>query len=281
MRARLFARFGPEAGLDVEFGDEATIGRGRDNSVPLSSREVSQQHARVFFDAESAAYWLEDLGSLNGTRLDGEPVSGRAPLGALHVLSFGAAAELFFLELDRGPEKPEEPETAALETTGRRTRIDAEAPILPAGLQAKRADAAAAGKPGSTTRVEESPAGLPPSLAGGHAAPVPAAAGRFGLEILGSPGGRFELHEGDNLLGRSGRARVVVANRVLSRRHAVLRVEGDRVWLRDEGSRNHTFVGGEEISGEVEIEPASELRFGRLEARLYLTGPVAGEEEPE
>jgi pSer/pThr/pTyr-binding forkhead associated (FHA) protein len=266
VRARLLGRFGPEAGLEVEFGGEATIGRGQENSVPLSSREVSQRHARVFFDADSGAYWVEDLGSLNGTLLDGEPVSGRCRLGDLHVLTFGAESELFFLALDRRPEEPAEEPAAA----SRRTRVDGEAPTLPPGLRAAGERAPGSPSPGSATRVDEAPAGLPPGLAAGEP-PVPAV-GCFVLEIRGGEGGRFELREGDNLIGRSGRARVFLRRKELSRRHATLRVEGDRVWLRDEGSRNHTFVGGEQITGEVELEAGSELRFGTIEALLSRPG---------
>ena len=293
MRARLFARYGPEEGLEVEFGAEATIGRGKENSVLLSSREVSQRHARVVYDADSAAYWVEDLGSLNGTLLDGEPVSGRQRLRGLHVLSFGAAAELFFVELDTRPGEPGEPETAAVAATGSRTRVDVEAPTLPPGLespperQGTRVERDMPSLPiglraqGDTTEPEspgtaaaEPSEDAPPAATGEQTA-----APRFVLEVRGRAGGSFELREGDNLIGRSGRARIVLADRELSRRHATLRVEGDRVWVRDEGSRNHTFVGDDEISEEVELEPGSELRFGRLAARLTLAGtgePEAG-----
>ena len=68
-------------------------------------------------------------------------------------------------------------------------------------------------------------------------------------------------------------------HRELSRRHATLRVAEGRVWLRDEGSRNHTYVADEEISDEVEIEPGTALRFGRLQARLSATELTGGEEE--
>ena len=277
MRARLLARYGPEEGLEVEFGAEATIGRGKENSVPLSSREVSQHHARVFFDPDSTAYWVEDLGSLNGTLVDGEPVSGRRRLAGLHVLSFGAAAELFFVELDTEAEERQEPETVPVDAAGSRTRVDAEAPTLPPALEAPPAregtrvehemptlpvDLRAGDEPEPEAGVEETPVAAPSEPA------AAARAARFFLEVGGADGGRFELRDGDNLVGRSGRARVVLANRELSRRHATLRVAGDRVWVRDEGSRNHTWVGDREISEEVELEPGSELRFGRLVARL-------------
>jgi pSer/pThr/pTyr-binding forkhead associated (FHA) protein len=299
MRARLFARFGPEKGLEVEFGEEATIGRGEENTVPLSSREVSQRHARVFFDTESAAYWVEDLDSLNGTDLDGEPVRGRERLSGLHVLTFGAAAELFFLALEGESEEPPvaEPEATARASAGsptrvdveapslpaelrqpeptEQTRVDSETPILPSGLQAKTSDSG-----GGVTRVEESLVELPSRLVSGQAPAAPAPPPRFVLDVQGEGGGRFELRQGDNLIGRSVRARITLRNRELSRRHATFRVEGDRVWLRDEGSRNHTFVAGEPIAEEVEVRSGSELHFGRLEARLLLPA-VGGEEEPE
>ncbi len=316
MRAQLFARFGPEQGLEIEFAEEATIGRGKDNSVLLKSREVSQHHARVFYDPESASYWVEDLASLNGTRLDGTSVSGRERLGGLHVLSFGATAELFFVELASEPEE----ETVAVQAVGSKTRVDGEAPALPPGLrqpavpdqtrvdgevptlppglnqpatldqtlvdaeeptlpvgaQAKLPDWAAGAAPGSATGIEEAPAVLPPSLVGGEA--TADARRRFVLQVPGSAGGRFELREGDNLVGRSAQAQVVLANRELSRRHATLRVAEGRVWLRDEGSRNHTYVADEEISDEGEIAPGTELRFGRLPARLSAAESAGGEE---
>ncbi|MFQ5349391.1 MAG: FHA domain-containing protein, partial [Thermoanaerobaculia bacterium] len=255
------------------------------------------------YEPESTAYWIEDLDSLNGTRLDGEPVRGRERLGALHVLSFGATAEVFFLELDSEPEESAEAEKAAgapaeapgsktrvdaevptlpdglqQPPAGDRTRVDEEAPTLPVGLQAEQVEEGAAAPPGSATRIEEALATLPASLAGDGEA---AAAQGFVLEVGGRDGGRFALREGDNLIGRSGRAQIVLANRELSRRHATLRVAAGRVWLRDEGSRNHTFVGDEEISEETEIAAGGELRFGRLEARLLFVGPAGSEEEAE
>lgn len=285
MRARLFARYGVDAGLEVEFAGEATIGRGEDNLVPLDSREVSQRHARVFFDADSASYWVEDLDSLNGTLLDGEPLTGRERLADLHVLTLGGATDLFFLAIDRGPGESEtagteraageartDPETPAPTPERERTRVDAEVPTLPPGLQAGAPEEASGDRDGSATSVERMPVDLPPILAGGGEGPRTTAAAGPALEVLDDPGGRFELVEGENLVGRSGRARIVLSHPELSRRHATLRVAGGRVWLRDEGSRNHTYVDDEEIAGEVEVQPGAELRFGSVRARLVAAG---------
>ncbi len=56
----------------------------------------------------------------------------------------------------------------------------------------------------------------------------------------------------------------------LSRRHAVLTVAGDKITLRDLGSRNRTFVDDAALDPEVEVdvEPGARLRFGSVKARL-------------
>ncbi|NBO93610.1 MAG: FHA domain-containing protein, partial [Planctomycetia bacterium] len=53
----------------------AVIGRARGNTVRIPSAEVSRQHCRLRM-AEGLVY-VEDLGSINGTYLNGERVYGR------------------------------------------------------------------------------------------------------------------------------------------------------------------------------------------------------------
>ncbi len=49
-----------------------TIGRGTDNDLVLESTDVSRHHARIEF---AGGYWrLVDLGSTNGTKVNGQPV---------------------------------------------------------------------------------------------------------------------------------------------------------------------------------------------------------------
>jgi pSer/pThr/pTyr-binding forkhead associated (FHA) protein len=59
--------------------DEVTIGRSTDCAVPLPADNfVSQVHARVF--RRENEYWVEDLGSTNGTLMNGRRLSGPAPV---------------------------------------------------------------------------------------------------------------------------------------------------------------------------------------------------------
>ncbi|MCU0522417.1 MAG: FHA domain-containing protein [Anaerolineae bacterium] len=54
--------------------DSVTLGRARDCEVVLPEREVSRYHARIERDA--TGYVLRDLGSRNGTLVNGEAVRG-------------------------------------------------------------------------------------------------------------------------------------------------------------------------------------------------------------
>jgi FOG: FHA domain len=59
--------------------DEFTVGRGRVNRFVVESVEVSTVHAKFRWDG--AVWTMRDLGSLNGTRVNGSTISGgnRAP----------------------------------------------------------------------------------------------------------------------------------------------------------------------------------------------------------
>lgn len=79
--ARLIAIAGAQAGRKFKIGDYAMIGRSGDASVSLEDPEVSRNHARIS-KSDLGAYLLEDLGSKNGTQVNGVPVTR-------HLLSFG------------------------------------------------------------------------------------------------------------------------------------------------------------------------------------------------
>ncbi len=87
-----------------------TIGRGGDCDIVLDDRQVSRIHARIAWRDDH--YEIEDLGSKNGTHLNGRDVAGRHELrdgdeiqiALRYKLAFvdaGATAPLLF-------EKPEE-----------------------------------------------------------------------------------------------------------------------------------------------------------------------------
>jgi len=68
-----------DEGADVEFplGESTSIGRDGQNDLVLSDGNVSRRHAQIFLRGDGA--WLVDLGSRNGTRVDGQPVPANVP----------------------------------------------------------------------------------------------------------------------------------------------------------------------------------------------------------
>lgn len=64
-----------------------TIGRGLDNDLVLESTDVSRHHARI--DYQEGIYYLTDLGSTNGSRINGQQAQ-RAMLRDGDQIEFGS-----------------------------------------------------------------------------------------------------------------------------------------------------------------------------------------------
>jgi hypothetical protein len=79
----------PRLRLPREGGRELVLGRDRDCDCVLPDTTVSRRHARITRHGE--AWVLEDLGSLNGTRLNGWRVSGAVELRPGDRVSLGSA----------------------------------------------------------------------------------------------------------------------------------------------------------------------------------------------
>ena len=65
-------------GRTYELADEVTLGRAASCTVPLDDGYVSQLHARVF--PRDGGWMVEDLGSTNGTYLNGSKVTRAVPV---------------------------------------------------------------------------------------------------------------------------------------------------------------------------------------------------------
>ncbi|MBW2453849.1 MAG: FHA domain-containing protein, partial [Deltaproteobacteria bacterium] len=65
---------GRDAGREFTVAGEGSLGRSSNAAVGLTDADVSRRHARVYTDAESR-HWVEDLGSRNGTFVNGARIS--------------------------------------------------------------------------------------------------------------------------------------------------------------------------------------------------------------
>lgn len=93
-------------------GKQLAIGRAPDNDVCLPDRIVSQHHARVGATADGAIV-IEDLGSTNGTFVNGEPITRRTLHDGDQVLIRPNYVLKFGYRANPAPETPAARETDA------------------------------------------------------------------------------------------------------------------------------------------------------------------------
>ncbi len=77
----------------VELEPNNTLGRHPDNTIQILDRIVSKNHCHI--DLADGLYVLRDLGSLNGTYVNGERVSGQRALQAGDEITLGSTRILF------------------------------------------------------------------------------------------------------------------------------------------------------------------------------------------
>jgi hypothetical protein len=77
-------------------------------------------------------------------------------------------------------------------------------------------------------------------------------------------------------VGRSPSCGCVLPEDCVSRRHAELRRDGERWFLRDLGSSNGTRVNGMRVSGTIEVRPGDRLSLGGAAYRLRFAAPGRG-----
>ncbi|MBS0262217.1 MAG: FHA domain-containing protein [Planctomycetes bacterium] len=83
------------------------------------------------------------------------------------------------------------------------------------------------------------------------------------------------------LVGRSSECNLRIASGLVSRRHCLIRVEGDTILVRDLGSSNGTRVNGEllEPNTEVSVVPGSALAIGPLKFIVQFAAPKETRDE--
>jgi predicted component of type VI protein secretion system len=92
---QLIMRQGPTPGATFLLeGSQLNIGRDSSNEIVINDAEVSRRHARLTF--QGGKYVLEDLGSTNGTFVNGQRLAGPRVLKAGEVISLGEQIVLVY-----------------------------------------------------------------------------------------------------------------------------------------------------------------------------------------
>lgn len=96
LEAILYLERGPQPNLRFALAQElTTIGRGAGNELVLVDPEVSRRHARII--RQPHQYAVEDLGSTNGTFVNGQRVSSLTALQDADVIELGDTVRLRFV----------------------------------------------------------------------------------------------------------------------------------------------------------------------------------------
>ena len=302
MKARIFCKTGEFGGKDMEFSGELTIGSGQENQLQLVAKEIRLQHARILFDAGHSSYLLEvERGST--TLLDGVEVTDRVRLDRLHVITLGGRHDLIFQERSeaetplaapngfdlgsgtiatsgrlatpvfeegsrggvagtflaklkkialprfdpskKGPE-PRVPSSVPSETIMSQTQKLA-APDFQAPARKKEGEARRSGQAQTESRLAET-------------------GQRFLIATIGDRQLEFPLTRGRYTIGRSGSCDFQINHRSLSREHARIDVQNDKITLIDLESANKTFLEDQEVLAETVISSGQRIRFGIVEA---------------
>jgi two-component system, cell cycle response regulator len=82
-------------------------------------------------------------------------------------------------------------------------------------------------------------------------------------------GRRYSLEGEHTVIGRSTECDVCIESAIISRRHAELHIEGDRVVLRDLGSSNGTLVNDVRLQAPAVLKDGDLIRLGTMMLKFY------------
>src|SRR5512142_2642718 len=92
---QLVMRSGPTPGATFSLqGDQLVIGRDTSSAIAINDAEVSRKHARLNY--QGGKYVIEDLGSTNGTFVNGQRLVSPVVLKSGDVISLGEQIVLMY-----------------------------------------------------------------------------------------------------------------------------------------------------------------------------------------
>jgi pSer/pThr/pTyr-binding forkhead associated (FHA) protein len=200
----------------------ATVGRAEENQVGLFG-DAGVQPRHAVIERQGNAYVIKNLAVAQGVFVNGKRVES-AELGDGDRIRIGGYELSFHLK---------------------RAAADAQA-----GFVRQRS----AGGAGPAVYV-------PPAEPAGAAQAAPS--GTHAACLVDGSGRRFQLRAGaPTTLGRAVDNDIVIADASVSRHHASIAPRDGGFVLRDLGSQNGTYVGGQRVAGERALADGDDLRLG-------------------
>lgn len=242
---------------EQDFVDQLTVGRAEGNDLILAEGGVSRKHARFFLEGDEVM--VEDLGSANGTIVNGERIDGPTKLDPAAAIVLGdyeaqlKAGTRARPKVDKGKAKPSSRPTQAISRSQLAKSEPRATKVVP--VMKPSASAGAASKRPSR--------GSGPALRG----------------LSGAVTGKAFPLAGTVVVGRVAGVDLRVDDDSVSRRHAEIELNGSEAVLRDLGSANGTTVNGNPISEDTPLSSGDIIQFGVVEM-IYENGGSSGAARP-
>jgi pSer/pThr/pTyr-binding forkhead associated (FHA) protein len=241
--------------------DEITIGRKEGNTIRLTERNVSRRHAKLV--KQNGAVFIEDLTSYNGIKVNGDRISGRAPVNEGDRIQIGDYQ--LALKLDKASSlastSPAIPAAVAASSPP-------PAPMaVPAGEQTAPFQKEA--MPGAT--LDMAPTMQTPMVGAAPLAGQSEAPARLVVVSSNFAGQEFVLDKAAVVIGRTDENDVVINHRSISRHHAKIVRESGHYHIVDLQSANGVRVNGEEY-GKVELRKGDHVDLGHVRLRFVAPG---------
>lgn len=254
--------------------DEITIGRQEGNTIRLTERNVSRRHARLM--RNNGHVLIEDLGSYNGIRINGDRISGQVQVADGDLIQIGdydlalQKEELAgaTVPLDAGP-----PPAAPT-----RKMPDTSLPTMPALPAIEEPDEGEVGKDApppiprhqatSVIRLDSLEANRKRTVQNIDAAEAPR------LVVLNTElaGREFKCTRTELKIGRVDENDIVIDHRSLSRTHCkVVREESGEWRIIDMQSANGLMVNGESYA-QVTLRPGDVIELGHVKLKFAAAG---------
>ena len=288
--ARLFCQTGALAGTKINITKDILIGRQPSCDLVMYPHTVSGKHARIFFNPDEGDFYIEDLGSSNGTWVDRVLVEKPTRLDALSIVTFAKDIDFIFqvvdtsLNVDSTAPRPHQPSRIKTpEKKPARQHTEFQDSFSPPPFFDTPVDPPEPKKPEKKNTVYQSTFSPPPDIGQSPVEPSkkqtfynqslsrtpspapPPKKSSVKLFLVVTTKGveeRFPLNTGKTVVGRSSSCNITISDPFISSKHAVFQVSSSGIILEDLNSSNKTYINGKSINKPVKLLPDMTIRFG-------------------
>ncbi len=257
--------------------EEITIGRQEGNTIRLTERNVSRRHARLM--RQNGHVVVEDLGSSNGTRINGERISGQSTVKDGDLIQIGDYDLALQSDAQEGistqrlrPTHEEEDDAEEMDGPTAEPALEAEAP----GEQGEDGAQVPPGDPRrhstAIIKMDQVEGNRSRKVQELEAEEAP----RLVVTSSELKGQEYACIRTEMKIGRTDDNDIVIDHRSLSRTHAKVVREDNGEWrILDMQSANGLTVNGETYA-QASLNNGDVIELGHVKLRFVAAGEQAG-----